>query len=110
MNRRVLTPPIAIVCFLALASLLRAAPAPEKPDAPTSAAKEGAKPVVREQTIYIPYEKLRKTFEKEGRGVFLPYEKFRELWDAAREATRTPEDEEPPQPLQTYPETRSKTA
>lgn len=41
---------------------------------------------LREQTIYIPYENLRKTFEKEGRGVFLPYEKFRQLWDAARAA------------------------
>jgi hypothetical protein len=40
---------------------------------------------VREQTIYIPYAKLREVFEKEGRGVFLPYEKFQELWDAARD-------------------------
>ena len=38
----------------------------------------------REQTIYIPYEKLQRTFEREGRGVFLPYEKFQELWKAAR--------------------------
>lgn len=41
---------------------------------------------LREQSIYIPYENLRKTFEKQGRGVFLPYEKFRQLWDAARAA------------------------
>ena len=47
---------------------------------------------VRETTIYIPYERLRTLFEKEGRGVFLPYEKYRELWDAARRATaRVPE-------------------
>ena len=49
---------------------------------------------LREQTIYIPYENLRKTFEKEGRGVFLPYEKFRKLWDAARAAEIRPRHEE----------------
>lgn len=40
---------------------------------------------IREQTIYIPYSKLRETFEKHGRGVFLPYEKFQALWTAARD-------------------------
>jgi len=40
---------------------------------------------IKEQSIYIPYEKLREVFEKEGRGVFLPYEKFLELWKAARQ-------------------------
>jgi len=45
---------------------------------------------LREQTVYIPYEKLRQTFEKEGRGVFLPYEQFRELWDAARRPQEPP--------------------
>lgn len=39
---------------------------------------------IREQSIYIPYEKLQETFEKEGRGVFVPYERFQELWKAAR--------------------------
>lgn len=50
--------------------------------------------VIREATIYIPYEKLRKTFEKQGRGVFLPYEKFQELWKAARAQSKAAE---PPQ-------------
>ncbi|MFV1967101.1 MAG: hypothetical protein ACC628_16865 [Pirellulaceae bacterium] len=49
----------------------------------TDTDKDEAKPL-REQTIYIPYAKLKKTFEKEGRGVFLPYEKFQELWKQAR--------------------------
>ena len=43
---------------------------------------------LREQDIYIPYEKLRQVFEQHGRGVFLPYEKFEELWRAAQEKTR----------------------
>ena len=50
---------------------------------------------VREQTIYIPYSKLRDIFEKEGRGVFLPYDKFQELWGKARQAD-TPEPEPKP--------------
>ena len=67
-----------------------------KPATPAPSPDPKAQPVIREQTIYIPYEKLRKTFEKEGRGVFLPYEKFRELWDAARDATKVPDAEKPP--------------
>lgn len=65
-------------------------PPPAKP--PAAASNEDLK----EQTIYIPYDKLRKVFEKEGRGVFLPYEQFQVLWWAAREKTAKPPDEEPP--------------
>ena len=49
-----------------------------------------------EQTIYVPYSKLREVFEKEGRGVFLPYEKFQELWQRARENTRLDPEPKPP--------------
>ena len=52
----------------------------------------------REQTIYVPYEKIRNTFEKEGRGVFIPYERFQELWKAAREAQNKPPVAKPPTP------------
>ncbi len=51
---------------------------------------------IREQDIYIPYEKLRGVFEKHGRGVFLPYEKFDELWKAAQDKTRPPAEAQPP--------------
>ncbi len=61
------------------------------PDQPPPAAE---KDPLREQTIYIPYERLKNVFEKQGRGVFLPYEKFQELWNAARAQTR---QEQPPQ-------------
>jgi hypothetical protein len=44
---------------------------------------------LREQTIYIPFERLKNVFEREGRGVFLPYERFQELWHAARAHTQT---------------------
>ena len=52
--------------------------------------------VLREQSIYIPYEKLRKVFEKEGRGVFLPYQEFQELWQAARDKTAPRAESLPP--------------
>ena len=40
---------------------------------------------INEQTIYVPYDKLRETFERDGRGVFLPYDKFQKLWKQARQ-------------------------
>ncbi len=49
-----------------------------------------------EQSIYIPYAKLRDVFEAEGRGVFLPYEQFQELWKAARSSRTQPPDQGPP--------------
>jgi hypothetical protein len=51
---------------------------------------------LREQTIYIPYDKLRSVFEQHGRGVFLPYEKFQELWQAARAQTAPAAAVKPP--------------
>src|SRR6476660_8705631 len=66
-------------------------------------AQEAAKPMepaketpLKEQTIYVPYAKLRAMFEKEGRGVFLPYDKFQELWKQAQSAARKVEDLKPP--------------
>ncbi len=53
---------------------------------------------LREQSIYIPYEKLREVFEREGRGVFLPYDQFQALWQAAREH-RVPPGPDPAPPL-----------
>jgi hypothetical protein len=55
--------------------------------------KPETKPTDREQTIYIPFSKLREVFEKEGRGVFLPYEQFQALWKEARDHRQAP----PPQ-------------
>ena len=82
--------------LLALAVPLRAdEPSAEKPAGPDAAERlvdpadpkdpsdEAATPL-REQTIYVPYDKLRETFEKTGRGVFIPYDRFQELWQAAR--------------------------
>ncbi len=59
-------------------------------DAAPDVESQNSKPNEREQTIYIPYSKLREVFEKEGRGVFLPYEQFQELWKEAREHRQVP--------------------
>jgi hypothetical protein len=59
------------------------------PPDPTSA---DGPPRIHEQTIYIPYDKLRQVFEQEGRGVFLPYGKFQELWRAAQAQWPTPRE------------------
>jgi hypothetical protein len=40
-----------------------------------------ASPALVERTVYTPYEKLEKVFEKEDRGVFLPYREFLDLWN-----------------------------
>ncbi len=52
------------------------APAADKPST-VDPAGALADPLT-ERTIYIPYEKLRNVFEKEGRGVVLPYDQFQE--------------------------------
>ena len=57
-------------CILSATGLAQTEPAP----------KEDA---LREQSIYVPYEKLWRVFEQEGRGVFLPYERFMQLWQDA---------------------------
>jgi hypothetical protein len=64
---------------------------------PASTDAENAAPP-REQTIYVPYEKLRETFEKDGRGVYIPYERFQELWKAARASEKTAAEIKPPTP------------
>jgi len=69
----------------------------ENADAQNDGAEDDAtEKSLREQNIYIPYEKLRGVFEKHGRGVFLPYEKFQELWQSAREKTEIPAEDQPP--------------
>lgn len=65
----------------------------QEPAKPMEPAKEAP---IREQTIYVPYAKLRAMFEKEGRGVFLPYEKFQELWKQAQAAAHRIEEIKPP--------------
>ncbi len=97
MNRKALSLCVVVLSTVIAVPLVPSAPAQEPPATPSDAGPEnGDEPVIREQSIYIPYEKLRGVFEKEGRGVFLPYERFRELWEAAREKTRPPAEPEPP--------------
>ncbi len=58
--------------------------------------KPEVNPAEREQTIYIPFTKLREVFEKEGRGVFLPYDQFQTLWKEARNQRQAPQPQVSP--------------
>ena len=67
-----------------------------KPATPATTPLPVAPDAIKEQTVYIPYTKLREVFEKEGRGVFLPYDKFQALWKAAHENRAKPAEHRPP--------------
>lgn len=93
---RVPAPPVAAPPAAAAAT----APAPAAPaitPPPVAAPPASEAPErFREQTIYVPYEDLRKTFEKTGRGVFIPYDEFQALWQAARRAVARPPEVKAP--------------
>lgn len=82
----------AVLAALAAGALGKATSAAEPPKAQAPAAVA----LEREKTVYVPYEKLREIFEKEGRGIFLPYEEFLELWKAAGEKKPEPPPDLPP--------------
>ena len=90
-----------LVAMLLAMSLAWAQEEQPVPDAPAGTQDEASAeasdlPPLREQTIYIPYRKLRGVFEEDGRGVFIPYEKFQELWKKARLADEPQPDAPPP--------------
>lgn len=82
----------ALACASGLCLLAASAVAQQPAETPMEMAEKPA----REQTIYIPYNKLRQIFEKEGRGVFVPYEEFQRLWKAAAAGVKKLEDFKPP--------------
>ncbi|MFZ5830298.1 MAG: hypothetical protein ACOY3P_09420, partial [Planctomycetota bacterium] len=63
---------------------------------PASEDKANGEKEIREQSVYIPYDKLRQVFEKHGRGVFLPYQQFEELWQTARDHVTREAEAVPP--------------
>jgi hypothetical protein len=85
---------VSVKLYALLFCLATCVAAQEAEDAAEPAA--AAKPALREQTIYVPYKRLRNVFEEQGRGVFLPYEKFQELWQKARAGQPQPIDDRPP--------------
>lgn len=70
--------------------------APKPPVSASAADVVADAKALQEQSIYIPYGKLREVFEREGRGVYLPYDKFQELWRTARDAKQPPVKDKPP--------------
>lgn len=81
-----------LVAVYSLAAIAVGQQAVSPPNSPAAPAESPA----REQTIYIPYTKLRQVFEKEGRGVFVPYDEFQRLWKAARDAAQKTPEVQPP--------------
>ena len=77
------------------AASLSAVSADRQPDKPPATAPADDR-TFTEQSIYIPYDKLRDVFERQGRGVFLPYEEFTRLWQTAREKTKPTVEAGPP--------------
>src|SRR5574341_1151781 len=57
--------------------------------------KPSEREILREKTVYVPYEKLKEVFEKEGRGIFLPYEEFLKLWTGQQKPPEPPPDVPP---------------
>lgn len=79
--KRLLLPAV----WLALVSIIFAqAPAPPPPET-----------ITKEQTVYVPFEKLEEVFEKQERGVFLPYREFLELWNKLNLPDKLKEKEPP---------------
>ncbi|NIN00003.1 MAG: hypothetical protein GTO24_18600, partial [candidate division Zixibacteria bacterium] len=80
--------------FLALAfgsvrSLQATEPlSPKRPTAPAT---------LREQKIYVPYERLKEVLQKKEKGVFIPYSDFVKLWEEATK--KPPEKLLPPPPI-----------
>ena len=93
---RALVGALAVMVLVPLAAPGQGTPAEKPPAAPAAPAAGEPPAPIKEQSIYIPYAKLREVFEKEGRGVFLPYEKFQALWQAARDKTAPPGEARPP--------------
>ncbi len=71
-------PRLALLLWLPLGFGLHAQ---EPPPILPPGAPAPAPTVTKEQSIYIPFEKLEQVFEKQERGVFLPYREFLEMWN-----------------------------
>jgi hypothetical protein len=73
---------------------------------PLSSARAGESPphqevssltTLREQRIYVPYERLREVLQGKDKGVLIPYSDFVRLWEQA--TRKPPEQRLPPPPV-----------
>ncbi len=87
---------ISWVFVLLVVAIAGASPQADEPEAEPQPTETVDQDSIREQTIYVPYSRLRQVFEQEGRGVFLPYEQFQKLWKQAQDALRTEPEQPPP--------------
>ena len=73
-----------------------AQPVAEAPQQEQVAPAEQIKDPLKEQIIFVPYEKPPQIFEKSVRGVFLPYQQFQQLWDSVRKNSSIEVEHGPP--------------
>jgi hypothetical protein len=62
-------------------ALLALASAQEPPPVPPTPPAEPPKVITKEQTVFIPFDKLEEVFAGQEQGVFLPYREFLEMWN-----------------------------
>ncbi len=67
--------------FPALLVIASAQEPPPVPPAPPIAPVQPPKVITKEQTIFVPFEKLEEVFAGQEQGVFLPYREFLEMWN-----------------------------
>jgi hypothetical protein len=63
---------------------------PKPPPGKGAAPKDGDPKEPNPVRVYVPFEDLRKVFEKEGQGVFVPWEEFQKLWRKAMDRPESP--------------------
>jgi hypothetical protein len=80
LRRRAATWLAAAAVAVLFAASLAATGAVRAQDAPPKDANDDVPPPAR---VYVPFEDLKKVFDKEGQGVFVPWAEFRELWRKA---------------------------
>jgi hypothetical protein len=74
---------ILALALLAAASPVLAQEAPPAAPATPRPREEGdPRPPSR---VYVPFEDLKKVFEREGQGVFVPWDQFQDLWRRAHD-------------------------
>src|SRR5882724_7119345 len=64
-----------------LAAIASSAFAQEPPPPTAPVPPQPPKVITKEQTIYIPFDKLEEVFAGQEQGVFLPYREFLEMWN-----------------------------
>ncbi len=89
-NRRIRAALLPLLLLASSSASAEEGRKPAAPPAPAPAASRGGEDVPPPARVYVPFEDLKKVFEKEGQGVFVPYEEFQRLWRKAMDRPEAP--------------------